>query len=137
MTGISRRSFFALQPHFAPPDSGREVMRKRYFPNVPLVTHDGRRVRFYDDLLRDKIVVLNLMYADCTSSCPMITSNLLKAQKIIWQRVKQDVWFYSLTINPAVDTPQKLKEYADMHHVAGNWLFLTGKPEHLEELRLR
>ena len=137
MTDISRRSLFAVKHTFAPAESGREIMRKRYFPNLPLVTHQGKHVRFYDDLIKDHIVVLNLMYADCTSSCPMITSNLLKAQKIIRQRVKQDVWFYSLTIKPAVDTPEKLNEYAGMHHVGGNWLFLTGRPEHLEELRLR
>jgi protein SCO1 len=122
---------------FAPPDSGREVMRKRFFPNVPLVTHEGKHVRFYDDLLKDKIVVLNLMYADCTTLCPMITANLLAAQKILERRVKQNIFFYSLTIKPVEDTPAKLREYAAMHHVRGKWLFLTGKPENLEELRLR
>jgi protein SCO1/2 len=137
MTDISRRNLFAIRPSFSPPESGREIMRKRYFPNVPLVTHLGKRVHFYDDLIKDRVVVLNLMYADCTTSCPMITSNLLKAQKIIRQRVKQEVWFYSLTIKPAEDTPAKLKEYAAMHHVGDNWLFLTGEPANLETLRLR
>src|SRR5262249_31882315 len=65
---------------FAPPVSGREVMRRRYFPDVVLTTHEGKRVRFYDDLLKDKIVVLNMMYADCTGICPLITANLVKAQ---------------------------------------------------------
>jgi protein SCO1 len=122
---------------FAPPDSGREVMRKRFFPNVPLVTHEGTHVRFYDDLLKDKLVVLNLMYADCTTLCPMITANLLAAQKILDRRVRQDVFFYSLTIKPREDTPEKLREYAARHHVRAKWLFLTGQPEDLEELRLR
>ena len=66
---ITRRELFAVRPTFAPPLSGREMMRKRYFPDVPLVTHEGRRVRFYSDLLQGKIVLLNLMYADCTASC--------------------------------------------------------------------
>jgi protein SCO1 len=122
---------------FAPPDSGREIMRKRFFPNVPLVTHEGRKVRFYDDLLKDKIVVLNLMYADCTTLCPMITANLLAARTILDRRVTQDIYFYSLTIKPEQDTPAKLREYAAMHHVRGKWLFLTGRPENIEELRLR
>src|SRR5213078_2887301 len=72
---LTRRELFAVRPHFAPPESGREVMRKRYFPNVPLITHEGKRVRFYDDLLKGRIVLLNLMYADCTASCPLITAN--------------------------------------------------------------
>ena len=131
---ITRRELFAVRPHFAPPDSGREVMRKRYFPNVPLVTHEGKHVRFYDDLLRDRIVVLNLMYADCTASCPLITANLLRAQKIL---NRSDVFFYSLTIKPHEDTPAKLREYAEMHNVKRNWLFLTGKADDLELLRVR
>lgn len=137
MTDMNRRSLFAaLTPErFAPPDPGPEVMRKRYFPNVPLVTHEGKSVRFYDDLLKGKIVVLNLMYADCTSLCPRITSNLLAAQRILTQRVRQDIFFYSMTIKPAEDTPAKLKAYAAMHHVERNWLFLTGKPADLELLR--
>ena len=35
------------------------------FPNVVLKTHEGRNVRFYDDLLKDKIVMINFMYATC------------------------------------------------------------------------
>lgn len=137
MTDISRRNLLRVPRTFAPPESGREVMRKRYFPNVPLVTHEGRRVLFYDDLLKGRIVVLNLMYADCRSSCPMITMNLLRAQRILRKRVKQDVFFYSLTIKPAEDTPENLKAYVDMHHVEKNWLFLTGEHDNLELLRMK
>lgn len=36
------------------------------FPNVVLRSHDGRNVRFYEDLLKDKIVLINFMYATCT-----------------------------------------------------------------------
>ena len=136
-----KRNLFAnlgLVPRtFAPPDSGREVMRKRYFPNVSLVTHEGKPVRFYDDLLKDRIVVLNLMYADCTTLCPMITANLVKAQKILASRVTREVSFVSLTIKPHDDTPAKLAAYARMHEVRKNWLFLTGKPDDLELLRAR
>src|SRR6266576_3593125 len=131
---LSRRELFAIRPQFAPPDSGREVMRKRYFPNVPLVTHEGKRVRFYDDVVKGKIVLLNLMYADCTASCPLITANLLKAQKIL---NRNEVFFYSLTIKPLEDTPAKLRQYAEMHHVKRNWTFLTGQPDDLELLRVR
>ena len=37
-----------------------------HFPNVVLKAHTGRNVRFYDDLLKDKIVLINFMYATCT-----------------------------------------------------------------------
>lgn len=120
---------------FAPPEPGPEVMRKRFFPNVELVTHEGKKVRFYDDLLKGKIVVLNLMYARCTDVCPRVTAHLVSAQKILRAQIKQKVFFYSITIKPEEDTPAKLKEYAEMHHIGGNWLFLTGKADDVELLR--
>ena len=60
---------------FAPRLSGREMLRKRYFPNFELVTQDGKKMKFYDDMLKDKIVVLNMMYADCEGVCPTITTS--------------------------------------------------------------
>src|SRR4029077_2754732 len=110
---------------FAPPETGPELMRKRFFPNVELVTHEGKKVRFYDDLLKGRIVVLNLMYATCTDVCPTVTAHLVAAQKMLRERVKQEVFFYSITIKPEEDTPARLKEYAEMYHIGGNWLFLT------------
>ena len=41
---------------------------RNYFPNMELTTHNGERVRFYDDLLKGKVVVINFMYANCTAS---------------------------------------------------------------------
>ena len=120
---------------FAPAVSGREVMRRRYFPDVVLTTHEGKRVRFYDDLLKDKIVVLNMMYADCTGICPLITANLVRAQKILGERVGRDIFIYSITVKPEVDTPEHLREYAVMHQVGPGWLFLTGRPGDVELLR--
>ncbi len=122
---------------FAPPLSGREIIRDRYFPNVPLVTHTGRRVRLYDDLIKDKIVVLNFMYADCDGVCPTITMNLVKAQALLRKRTSAHVAFYSITLKPEEDTPAKLKDYAEMHGAAGNSLFLTGAPDDIERLRRR
>jgi len=124
-------------PHkFAPRLPGREVMRRRYFPNLDLVTSEGKPVKFYDDLLKDKIVVLNLMYANCEGICPTITANLKVVQKYLREEIKKEIFIYSLTLKPEEDTPAKLKEYAKMHHITDkNWTFLTGRPENVELLR--
>ena len=140
---ISRRESWAAAarsgpgalPQFAPPLSGREIVRQRAFPNVPLITHHGRQVRFYDDLLKDRIVVINMMYVVCDGVCPAITSNLLKAQQLLKARVAHDIFFYSNTVKPEEDTPEKLRAYADMHGVRDHWQFLTGAPDDVERLR--
>jgi protein SCO1 len=45
--------------------SPRDRIRRRYFPNVSLQTQEGKWVRFYDDLIKDKIVTINFFYAKC------------------------------------------------------------------------
>src|SRR5437879_3685667 len=64
----------------------REAIRERYFPNVVLTTHLGKEVRFYDDLIKDKIVTINFMFTTCPKVCPRITENLVKVQKILGHR---------------------------------------------------
>ncbi|MFL5310073.1 MAG: SCO family protein [Myxococcales bacterium] len=121
---------------FDPPLSGREALRRRYFPNVELTTSDEKKVRFYDDLLKDKIVILNLMYAKCDGICPTTTSNLKSVRKILREEVDHDIFIYSLTLKPEEDSPAALKEYARMHGVDDpRWLFLTGKPDEVDLLR--
>jgi protein SCO1/2 len=115
--------------------SSREMIRDRYFPNVVLTTHEGKKVRFYDDLLKDKIVMINMMYADCDGVCPGITANLARVQKALGNRVGRDIFMYSITLKPEQDTPQALKEYAKMHGVKPGWSFLTGDAKDIEMLR--
>jgi protein SCO1 len=115
--------------------SSREMIRQRYFPNLVLTTHEGKEVRFYDDLLKDKIVLINMMYAKCEGICTPVTMNLKKVQKLLGDRVGRDIFMYSISLQPAEDTPMMLKHYAEMHHVGPGWLFLTGDPSDLERLR--
>ena len=113
----------------------RERIRQRYFPNLLLTTHEGAKVRFYDDLVKDKIVIFNFMYAKCEGICMPVTMNLVKVQKLLGDRVGRDIFMYSLTLKPEEDTANKLASYAHMHKVGPGWKFLTGSPADLELLR--
>lgn len=116
-------------------DASRAQTQARYLPNVELVTHEGRKVRFYDDLVKDKIVVINFMYAECEGICPALTANLLRVQKLLGDRVGRDIFMYSITLTPKKDTPKALAHYVQMHKVRPGWTYLTGKPEDVEQLR--
>ena len=116
-------------------DPSREKTRKKYFPNFELTTHEGKRVKFYDDLIKDKIVVINFMYAKCEGICMPITANLKRVQKLLGSRVGRDIFMYSITLKPEEDTPAKLNHYVDMHNIKPGWTFLTGKPDEIEILR--
>lgn len=119
--------------------SPRDRIQQRFFPNLPLVTHEGREVRFYDDLIKDKIVLLNMMYARCDGICMPTTMNLVKVQKLLRERYGdrfgREIVMYSLTLKPEQDSPATLKQYAEAHGTGPGWLFLTGKPDTMEQLR--
>lgn len=104
-----------------------------YFPNVPLTTQDGEKVRFFDDLIEDKVVVINFIYTSCPDTCPLETAQLVRVQKIMGDRLGKDVFFYSISIDPERDTPEVLKEYKE--RFKANWTFLTGKKSDIIELR--
>ena len=122
---------------FAPATEGfaRRRIQEQHLPNVPLLTQDGERVRFYDDLVKDKIVTLNFFYADCDDICPMVTSNLAKVQKLLGDCVGRTVFMYSFTLKPENDTVDVIKHYREMSGAGPGWTFLTGKPADIENLR--
>jgi len=108
-----------------------------YFPNVPLVTQDGKTVMFYDDLLKDKKVLLDFMFAKCEDGCPLDTANLVRVQKLLGSKVGKDYHMYSITLDPEHDTPQVMKEYAALYGAGPGWLFLTGKRADIDKIRAR
>ena len=98
-----------------------------HFPNVELITQDGKKVRFYEDLIKGKVVAIELMYTTCKYNCPLETARLVQLQKMMGDRMGKDVFFYSITIEPEIDTPKVLKAYAEKYHIGPGWTFLTGK----------
>jgi protein SCO1/2 len=108
-----------------------------YFPNVSLTTQDGKKVHFYDDLLKDKRVVINFIYTRCGDSCPLETARLAQVQRILGDRMGREVFFYSFSVDPVRDTPEELKAYAAKFHAGPGWLFLTGKKPDIELIRAK
>src|SRR5262247_148116 len=109
-----------------------------YIPNLPVVTQDGKTLRFYDDVIKGKIVVINFIYTTCPDICGLTTARLTQAEDKLGDMVGRDVFFVSLTADPEHDTPAKLKEYADAFHIKSKgWLFLTGKPEDIRAINAR
>ncbi|HEP9159992.1 TPA: SCO family protein [Pseudomonas aeruginosa] len=108
-----------------------------YFPNTALTSHEGRTVRFFDDLVSGKVVLVNFIFTSCGDTCPLETARLRQVQKILGDRVGRDIYFYSISIDPLHDTPEVLKAYAAKFQVAPGWLFLTGDYDDITRLRER
>jgi protein SCO1/2 len=119
----------------AAPATPREKIRQRYFPNVVLRTQDDKEVRFYDDLVKDKVVTINFFYAKCDEICPLVMANLARVQKLLGDRVGRDVFMSSITLKAEEDSVAALKHHAEMYGARPGWTFLTGKPADIELLR--
>src|ERR1044072_1735464 len=118
-------------PHVASP--GPAV-----FTNALLRTHEDKAVRFYDDLIRGKHVLINMMYATCEGACPIVTANLIKVHEALKDRMGKDLFMYSITVKPEEDDPAALKHFAMMHRaMLPGWSFLTGDPYDIETIRYR
>lgn len=106
-----------------------------YFPDVTLTTHQGKAVRFFEDLIRDRVVVINFIYTSCPDACPLETARLAEVQDVLGERVGRDVFFYSISIDPERDTVTALANYAERFQVKPGWLFLRGSEEDVLLLR--
>ena len=116
-------------------EQARQRIQRQNLPNVPLLTHEGKQVRFYDDLIKDKIVTLNFFYTRCDEICPAVTANLVTVQKLLGADVGKKIFMYSFSLKPEEDDVKAISAYREMFHAKPGWTFLTGKPADLEKIR--
>ncbi|HWN11925.1 MAG TPA: SCO family protein [Pyrinomonadaceae bacterium] len=103
-----------------------------YFTDVLLVNQNGEKMRFYSDLLKDKVVIINSFFATCTGSCLPLNRNLEKVQLALGDRLGKDVYIISISVDPAVDTPASLKNYAKKLNARPGWFFLSGNKQDVD-----
>jgi protein SCO1/2 len=116
-------------------EQARRRIQVQHLPNVPLITHEGKNVRFYDDLVKNKIVSLNFFFANCDEVCPLVMANLAQVQKLLGKQVGRDIFMYSFTLKPEEDTLDVIRRHREMYHAGPGWTFLTAKPADMEKLR--
>lgn len=127
----------ALAPVLATSGASRTKIgpRAAYFPNSIVQTHEGEKLRFYDDIVQGKIVIFNMMYTVCTGICPGNTANLLQVQEALGSRLGKDIFMYSMTLQPEFDRPRDLDDYVKRYRIKPGWSFLTGQPSEMEIIR--
>jgi protein SCO1 len=104
----------------------------KYFTDVVLINQNGEKVRLYSDLLAGKVVIINSFFATCKGVCLPMNRNLEKIQEALGERIGKDVYIISISVDPTVDTPPRLKEYAKKLNARPGWSFLTGDKQNVE-----
>jgi cytochrome oxidase Cu insertion factor (SCO1/SenC/PrrC family) len=117
----------------APADkAAAEAKARDYFTNVELVDQNGERLKFYDEVLKDNVVVISFIFTNCQGACPLMTRNLTRIRDMLPDTVRGEINFVSISLDPVRDTPSAMKEFAQTHDAdQDGWLFLTGQPDNV------
>ena len=115
----------------APATQGdRDAMAREFFTDREVIDQNGNKLRFYSDVLHDKVVLINVIFTNCEDACPMIANHLVRTRRALAPVIEEDVWFVSLSTDPERDTPEAMKAFAKQQGAdLDRWLFLTGTTE--------
>lgn len=103
-------------------------------PDVELLDQDGRKIHFYTDLVKGHTVAINFIFTTCTTICPPLGATFARVQKELGDKVGRDVLFISISVDPATDTPERLKAWGAKFHAGEGWTFVTGNKPQVDEL---
>lgn len=103
----------------------------RAVPDFSLIDQNGQTVT--KDDLRGKIWIADFIFTRCKGPCPLMTARMLEMQRALVKT--PDVKLVSVTVDPAYDTPEVLKAYAEANRAdPERWKFLTGDKAVIERL---
>jgi cytochrome oxidase Cu insertion factor (SCO1/SenC/PrrC family) len=129
-----------LRPAQAAAESGTTAAHESHaatqmsIPDVELLDQDGRKVRFYTDLVKGRTVAVNFIFTACTTICPPLGATFARVQKELGERADQDVRLISVSVDPVTDTPERLKAWGAKFHAGEGWTFVTGAKPQVDEL---
>ena len=107
---------------------------KMNIPDIELLDQDGRKIHFYTDLVKGRTVAINFIFTTCTTICPPLGATFARVQKELGDKVGRDVRFISISVDPATDTPERLKAWGAKFHAGEGWTFVTGNKPQVDEL---
>ena len=118
-----------------PEELAAEEKARRYFTDLEVVDQNGTPMRFYSDVLKGRVVLMNFIFTNCKDACPMATQKMIQVRQTLVDAVRDDVWFVSISIDPDRDTPGAMKAFAEKMGVdEDRWLFITGKKENMVQI---
>ena len=116
-------------------DVAAEEKARNYFTDTEVIDQNGKKLRFYSDVLKGRVVLISFIFTNCEFACPMQAQKLKQARAAMVPAIKDEVWFVTLSVDPERDTPEAMKKFAERQAVdESRWIFLTGEKDNLEFL---
>lgn len=115
-------------------ETSSDQISKLNIPDIELLDQDGRKIRFYTDLVKGRTVAINFIFTTCTTICPPLGATFARVQKELGDKVGRDVRLISISVDPATDTPERLKAWGAKFRAGAGWTFVTGNKPQVDEL---
>ncbi len=103
-------------------------------PDAELVTQYGAAVKLKSEVIGERIVVMDFVYTTCTTVCPVVSAIFGQVQSRLGDRLGREVVLVSISVDPARDTPRRLKAYAAKYRAREGWVWLTGRKHTVDAL---
>lgn len=103
-------------------------------PDIMVQDQEGRKGRFYSDLIKDKVVVISFFYTSCNYVCTLQGRTFSKLQSLLGERLGKSVFLILVTTDPANDDSAQLKEWGKRYDVQTGWTLVTGKTSEVNKL---
>jgi len=117
-----------------PPPQTQAPDEKKSIPDAEVFNQDGRKIRFYSDLIKDKVVIVSFVFTTCTFVCPMQGESLSKLQAALGERLGSEVNLVSISTDPEGDTPERLKIWGLQFGARPGWTLVTGKKSEIDKV---
>jgi protein SCO1/2 len=111
-----------------------DAAAKPSIPDVEIVDQNGKAQRFYTDIVKGKAVIINFIFTSCTYVCPMQGANFARLQTALGERLGRDIFLVSVSTDPTVDTPERLKAWGARFGAKPGWTLVTGRKEEIDKL---
>jgi protein SCO1/2 len=106
-------------------DSSAMVIR---VPDTELVDQNGRTIHLYSDLVKGRqAVVISTIFTTCGTICPMVGVRISGLQRSLGPCSHNEYSLISISVDPTVDTPARLREWGQKFGAGRCWSLLTGK----------
>lgn len=102
-------------------------------PNTHILDQNGKPLNFYNDLIKGKTVAINFIFTTCTTVCPPLTATFRKVQQTASER-GLEVKLVSVSVDPVIDTPERLRAFAEKFNADQGWTFVTGEKGEIDSL---
>ena len=103
-------------------------------PDAVVYNQNGRRLNFYTDLVKGKVVAINFIFTTCTTICPPLTATFRRVQTELGEHMGRDIELISVSVDPATDTPARLFDFAAKFKAGPGWTFVTGDQSAIDSL---